>query len=93
MRAATGESQIIMYDFARTQSILFQCDSEISVKEYQEGKATNECGKPLYSFLFFSSFFIIITQLFINLIIAILVDSFIGQTQSSELVVDRDDIE
>jgi hypothetical protein len=82
-----------MYDFSRGPSILFQCETNHIEDGLNEDSMTNACGNPVMSFLFFTSFYIIITQLFINLIIAILVDSFIGQTQSSQLPVSRDDID
>lgn len=53
---------------------------------------TNKCGTDASIFYFFT-FIIIICQIFLNLFIAIIVDSFVAQTQASDFLVQDDDIE
>jgi hypothetical protein len=46
-----------MYDFARTRSILFQCEPHQSYEDVIANKMlTNQCGNPTAAFLFFQSF-------------------------------------
>ena len=38
------------------------------------------CGKPIASIFFFVMFHILVSQIFVNLFIAIIIDAFLGQT-------------
>lgn len=93
-RSATGEAwDSIMIDMARPRSILFQCvDSQTYDDVAAANMVTNQCGTN-GSIVYFFTFIIIICQIFLNLFIAIIVDSFVAQTQASEFLVKSDDIE
>lgn len=80
MRNATGEAwDTIMYDYMRTRSILFQCEYDFDYYSWKNnGEVANGCGSPIWSILFFYSFNIIVGQVFLNLFVAIIIDSFLG---------------
>lgn len=82
MRNATGEAwDTIMFDCMRTRSITFQCDPNADYYTWKNnGEVVNGCGQPLVSVLFYYSFTIIVSQIFLNLFIAIIIDSFMGQS-------------
>jgi hypothetical protein len=75
-RMATGESwHELMYDCARQKSIVFNClasQDYYSVKKY----GRQECGNPLGAYVFFISFMLIVSFIFLNLFIAIILESF-----------------
>lgn len=54
---------------------------------------TNKCGNQVGSVLYFFTFIILVCQIFLNLFIAIIVDSFVAQTQASELPIESSDVE
>ena len=41
---------------------------------------TFACGRPISAYLFFISFQVICSQIFLNLFVAIIVEAFLGQT-------------
>ena len=45
------------------------------------------CGSPFLAYLFFVAFHILVFQVFINLFIAIIIDTFLGQTDHFKLPV------
>lgn len=75
-RMATGESwHELMYDCARQKSIVFEClDTQdyFSMKEF----GRMECGNQPIAYAFFISFMIIVSFVFLNLFIAIILESF-----------------
>ena len=75
-RMATGESwHALMYDCARQRSIVFDClesQDYYSVKKY----GRQECGNPLAAHAYFISFMLIVSFIFLNLFIAIILESF-----------------
>lgn len=52
----------------------------------------NGCGQP-FSIGYFLAFQIIVSQIFLNLFIAILIDSFAGQSEAYNLPVKQIDID
>ena len=80
MRCATGESwHLIMFDFARDYSPTNQCREEETYETMMEnGGEPNACGSPVVSYLFFVAFHILVFQIFVNLFIAIIIDTFLG---------------
>ena len=80
VRSATGEAwDSIMYDMGRSKSILFQCESSQEYAELVANKmVTNRCGSKAGSALYFFTFIILVCQIFLNLFIAIIVDSFVA---------------
>lgn len=83
-----------MFDMARQKSILFQCqDSQDYDSLVANNMQTNKCGSGLASFGYFISYVIIVMQIFLNLFIAIIIDSFISQSDASESPVQKSDLE
>lgn len=80
MRNATGEAwDTIMYDYMRETSITFQCKPNYDYYDWlNNDKTMNGCGNPTVSIVFFYSFNIIVSQIFLNLFIAIIIDSFMN---------------
>lgn len=79
MRCATGEGwNAVMMDSARERSILFQCNPEADYYSIlANGMKTDGCGFPV-AVPYFYSFTLIVSQIFLNLFIAIIIDSFLG---------------
>ena len=82
-RCATGEAwNSIMFDSARERSILFQCREKEDFYTWQAAGGTIydsfACGSPAIAFGFHMSFQIIVSQVFLNIFIAIIIDSFAG---------------
>jgi len=63
-----------MFDSARTNSITFQCDPDGGFDE--EGKV-NGCGYPYLARFYFIFFQVIVSQVFLNLFIAIVIDTYL----------------
>jgi hypothetical protein len=95
MRCSTGEAwNMLMFDSARPQNIMFQCETDFGYEDYAEANfTTNKCGPTALALFYFISFQIIISQIFLNLFIAIIVDSFLGQAESAMLPVQPIDID
>lgn len=59
--------------------------------EYEQyeanGFVTNKCGKSYIAYGFFISFIIFCVQVFLNLFVAVIVDSFGNQAAKAELPV------
>ena len=87
-RCATGEGwNDVMYDLGRPYSIMFQCDQSPSYEKWlANDNVTTGCGHPA-SFSFFMGFQVIVGMIFLNLFIAILVDSFVGTSECFRLPV------
>lgn len=78
IRCATGESwNYIMDDCARTKSIIFDCKTNPTYYDYYNNdRVTLGCGDPNTAYAFFMTFQILVTMIFLNLFIAIILDSF-----------------
>ena len=89
MRCATGESwHLIMFDLAMPYSPTNQCsDDETYESVMANGGVTNGCGSPFFSFFFFLTFQVLVSQIFVNLFIAIIIDAFLGQSDQFKLPV------
>lgn len=85
-RMSTGESwHEIMFDSMRPRSVIFDCkDSENF--EQRAGEEPTVCGSP-ETRPFFVSFMIIVSFIFINLFIAIILESFEDSTAEEGLQV------
>jgi hypothetical protein len=83
---STGESwHEIMYDSTRPRSITFDCLKEQTFED-REGGDPMVCGNPASS-IYFISFMIIVSFIFINLFIAIILESFADSTAEEGLQV------
>lgn len=47
------------------------------------------CGSPVISYIFFVLFHILVFQIFVNLFVAIIIDTFLGQTDHFKLPVQK----
>ena len=65
-----------MFDTARTQSINFQCEEG---GKYDADGQVNGCGLPYVARFYFMGFQVMVGQVFINLFIAIVIDTFLEQ--------------
>ena len=97
-RCATGEAwNSIMFDSARGRSIMFQCRAEEDYYTWMENGGTIYdafmCGSPGIAFAYHMSFQIIVSQVFLNIFIAIIIDSFAGQAEGFNLPVIQTDID
>jgi hypothetical protein len=90
MRCATGESwHMVMFDLARTYSLTNQCrEGENYESMMQNGGEPFGCGSPI-AFGFFLIFQILVSQIFVNLFIAIIIDGFLGQSNQFELPIEQ----
>ena len=89
MRCSTGESwHLIMFDLARSYDLTYQCREE---EDYESMMANGgepfACGSPVVAYVFFILFHILVTQIFINLFIAIIIDAFLEQTDHFKLPI------
>ena len=95
MRASTGEAwNMLMFDAARSRSVTFQCDPNASYESIQaNGGNINGCGSPTFAIIYFLSFQVIVSQIFLNLFIAIIIDSFIIQSEAMNMPINPNDID
>ena len=82
MRCSTGESwHLIMFDLARSYDATYQCREDEDYESMMvNGGEPFACGSPVVSYIFFVLFHILVTQVFINLFVAIIIDAFLEQT-------------
>jgi hypothetical protein len=101
-RCATGEAwNSIMFDSARERSILFQCREGEDYYSWQDAGGEGgagmydafACGSPAVAFGYHMSFQIIVSQVFLNIFIAIILDSFAGQAGAFALPVNQNSID
>lgn len=83
-----------MFECAKKHEILYQCiegeDYDSIIRDGRDPSSWDGpkgCGSFWGSIIFHLIFQIIITQIFLNLFIAIIVDSFMGVTEKFELPV------
>jgi hypothetical protein len=80
---STGESwNFIMYDCARVRTITFDCKESQTYEEMQTD-GIQGCGSPAKAYPFFISFMVVVSFIFLNLFIAIILESF-NTTQDEE---------
>lgn len=89
MRCATGESwHLIMFDLARPFSDTNKCVEEETYESVMANDGEpNQCGSPITSYIFFVLFHILVSQIFVNLFIAIIIDAFLGQSDQFKLPI------
>lgn len=91
-RMATGESwHELMYDAMRTQNYAFDCYDldytqmmELAVREGEERPVPMSCGKPIAALIYFISYMIIMSFVFLNLFIAIILENFNIQNEAAD---------
>jgi hypothetical protein len=82
-----------MDDCARKKSIYFDCDPSFSYEKYVEnGYVTNGCGNPYTSFSYFFTFTLLVTLIFMNLFIAIILESFENVNIHEDLKIKDEDL-
>jgi hypothetical protein len=90
-RMATGESwQAIMFDCARPRSILFDCHPDPQFEDFfdENGELdTPGCGNKFQATLFFTVFMFVVSFIFLNLFIAIILESFESSMDDERLQV------
>ena len=74
-RMATGESwNFIMADCARQKSILFDCEPQTYDQVMKDG--IHGCGSPMPAYLYFCSYMVVVSFIFLNLFIVVIFESF-----------------
>lgn len=77
-----------MFDLSRTYSADYQCrDHETYDTIMANNGETFACGSPLISYGFFILFHILVSQIFMNLFVAIIIDAFLGQSDQFRLII------
>ena len=81
-----------MNDLMKQRSILYQCDYNADYYAYKNaGDIATGCGSVTAA-LFYQSYTVIVTQIFLNLFIAIVINSFLNQNEEAKLPVTTDEI-
>lgn len=77
-RMATGESwQAIMLDCSRPKTVEWHCDSSLPFDKLRDSDGNLQgCGNETTALIYFISFMIIVSFIFLNLFIAIILESF-----------------
>lgn len=96
-RCATGEGwNAIMFELSWQKNILYQCkegESYQSIVAAGRDPASLEgpkgCGNRTDAFLFFAMFNIFVSQVYLNLVMAIIVDAFTGISSANQITVDE----
>jgi hypothetical protein len=82
-----------MFDTARTRSITFQCDPNATWESINQNEGVpNGCGSPI-AILFFLLFLFMVAYIFLNLFIAIVVDTYLGMSNAFNLPIKPCDVE
>jgi len=77
-----------MFDLSRTYSADYQCrDNETYETAMLNNMETFACGSPVISYGFFIMFHILVSQIFMNLFVAIIIDAFLGQSDQFKLII------
>ena len=83
---ATGEAwNALMDDSTRSFSLLFQCTDDPDYEQIQ-ANGVNGCGNG-FAFPFFISFQLIVTFIFLNLFIAIILEGFAQSVEAENMKV------
>ena len=96
IRCSTGEAwNTIMFHTSQTRSILFQCNEGedfdsimASGRNPDEPFDTRGCGTG-FAIVFHLLFQLVVTQVFLNLFIAIIIDAFLAGTDTADLPIDE----
>ncbi|CDW88224.1 voltage-gated ion channel superfamily [Stylonychia lemnae] len=95
IRCSTGEAwNAIMIDSTRQKSAIFDCDDgDFDYDKYvANGSKTMGCGSDA-GFIFFTSFFLVVPLIFLNLFIAIILQGFEDMNQKELIVIKEDQLE
>ena len=88
IRVATGEGwNDLMNALGKPKSYLHDCEPVFSWKDYKEAGEPLACGDYKITYAYFGSYLVLITLIFLNLFIAIIIDAFFGQSDMSDLPV------
>ncbi len=92
IRIATGENyHDILHSIVRTPSIKFQCIHNPSYEDYANaGNNTVGCGLPLAGEFYFVSYILVVTFIFLNFFIAIILETFQNTNQETFQVLNND---
>lgn len=83
---------MIMYDCARERSITFDCKEKQTYEEIERDGVLG-CGNPAKAYPFFISFMVVVSFIFLNLFIAIILESFNTTQDEQGLQVSSDTLE
>ena len=94
IRCSTGEAwNTIMFDSRQPKSILFQCNEDEDYasivadgRDPTKWDDTRGCGTP-FAVVFHLLFQVVVSQVFLNLFVAVIIDAFFGQTDLANLPV------
>lgn len=82
-----------MDDCARVHSIIFNCKNNPSYDDYvNNGYVTLGCGDPTTAYAFFITFTLLVSMIFLNLFIAIILESFENVNQQEDLKIKDEDL-
>lgn len=85
-RMSTGESwNFIMADCARQKSIMFDCEPQGFEQIQKDG--IQGCGSPMVAYVYFLSFMIVVSFVFLNLFIVVIFESFENSKNEAHLKV------
>ena len=90
---ATGESwHEIMFDCGRTKSITFDCYESITYEQIAN-EGILGCGSPATANMYFISFMVIVSFVFLQLFIAIILESFNSSSDEEGLKVKQETLD
>jgi voltage-dependent calcium channel L type alpha-1D len=91
-RMSTGESwHELMYDCARTKSIIYNCKDVVGWEDIKTGKIDG-CGNS-FAYIYSMLFMIVVSFVFLNLFIAIIITQYEESQNSENLPVGESTIE
>ena len=94
-RCSTGEDwNSIMFETGWSRSILYQCNPDenyVSIVESgrdpQDWRGPKGCGQTATALIYFGLFHLLISQIYLNVLIAVIADVFGGMVERSKLPV------
>ena len=79
---------MIMFDVARQYSPQYLCrEDETYDKMIENGGEPFACGTPIIAYIFFIMFYILVSQIFVNLFIVIIIDAFQDKESNKNLPI------
>lgn len=79
-----------MFDLAREKSITFECSENETYEEMMaNGGEPNGCGNSFFAVTFFILFQVICMQIYMNLFVVIIIESFLGQAEVFSLCISK----
>lgn len=93
-RMSTGENwNYIMYDAGRNRDIFFDCVEKVQTYEEVQRDGIQGCGNPYVAVIFFTSFMLLVSFIFLNLFIAIILEAFAKSQLEQNIRINEDTIE